>query len=75
MTAQELKMLLFNAIIEAFKIEMKMSRLARLHEMETAYKNQMNDFLKFNFKFTSCETLYNLYAKHVLTCRILIELI
>jgi len=75
MTAQELKMLLFSAIIECFKIEMKMSRMAKLHEMESAYKAQMNDFLKLNFKLTPCDMLYKLYEKHVLSCRILIELI
>lgn len=74
-TIDELKMSLFNSIIECYKMEMKMAKLARLHEMESAYKSQMNDFLRFNFKILSCEKLYKIYSKHVLTCKILIELI
>lgn len=68
-------MMLFNGIMDCYKIELKMTKLAKLPELTTETMRQMNEFLKFDFKTISITLLSKLYDKHVLYCRILNELI
>ena len=75
MNRKELTMLLFNGIIDCFKLEIKMSKMAKLPEMAKEYQRQMNEFLKFDFKNINISLLSQLHDKHVLSVRILNELI
>jgi len=67
--------ILFNGIMDCFKIELKMTKMAKLPELTTEMMRQMNEFLKFDFKAINLTLLSQLYDKHVIYCRILNELI
>ena len=68
-------MILFNGIMDCYKIEIKMAKMAKLPEMANEYQRQMNEFLGFDFKNINITLLSKLHDKHILSIRILNELI
>lgn len=67
-------MLIFNDIMDCLKMEMILSRKAKLFEMETATKKLMDDFLTINFKTADLHLLSKLHSRHVLCLQIIYQL-